>query len=106
MDEMEQVTRGFWRPSPGSVYPLLEEMATEGVLRRNPDGRYALTETARSQAGWPFGGFGPRNAQDAVREISGLVAYLEDLRTSQAKEFEAAKPSLKNAAQRLDKLAA
>ncbi len=101
---MEQVTRGFWRPSPGSVYPLLEEMATEGVLRRNADGRYGLTESARSQAGWAFGGFGPRNAQDAVRELSGLVAFLEDLRTSQAKDFESVKAAMKAAAQRLDNL--
>jgi len=106
MDEMEHVTRGVWRPSPGSVYPLLEEMATEGVLRRNQDGRYVLTEAARAQGGWPFGGFGPRNAQEAAREISGLVAYLEDLRTAQAKEFEAARPMLKKTAQRLDNLVA
>ena len=26
MDEMEVMTRGWWRPSPGSVYPLLEEL--------------------------------------------------------------------------------
>jgi len=104
MDEMERLTRGWWRPSPGSVYPLLEEMATEGTLTRNADGRYALTESARTQVGWPFGRSGPRNAEEAVRELAGLVAFLEDLRTSKAPEFEAAKSAMKSAARRLDNL--
>jgi DNA-binding PadR family transcriptional regulator len=104
MDEMEKLSRGWWRPSPGSVYPLLEEMASEGILKRGSDGRYALTESARAQTGWAFGGLGARNAQDAARELSGLVAFLEDLRASKADEFEAAKPAVKAAAQRLDSL--
>ncbi len=101
---MEQMTRGWWRPSPGSVYPLLEEMATEGTVSRNADGRYALTDAARAQAGGPFGRFGPRNAQEAARELTSLIAFLEDLRTSRAQEFESAKPAVRTAAQRLDKL--
>jgi DNA-binding PadR family transcriptional regulator len=104
MDEMEKLSRGWWRPSPGSVYPLLEEMASEGILKRGTDGRYTLTESARAQTGWTLGGFGPRSAEDAVRELSGLVAFLEDLRTSKTEEFQAAKPAMKAAAQRLDNL--
>jgi DNA-binding PadR family transcriptional regulator len=106
MDEMEQLTRGWWRPSPGSVYPLLEEMASEGTLIRNADGRYALTDAARARAGGPFGRIGPRNVQEATRELTSLIAFLEDLRASKAQEFESARPGMRAAAQRLDNLLA
>lgn len=104
MDEMEEMSRGWWRPSPGSVYPLLEEMAKEGVVKRREDGRYELTDTARSQWGGPFGPWGTRNAADAVRELSGLVAFLEDLRRSKPAELEPLKGSLKDALERLGRL--
>lgn len=40
MDEMEMMTKGWWRPSPGSVYPLLESLVQEGFIKR---GRMAST---------------------------------------------------------------
>jgi len=84
MDDVEVMTQGWWRPSPGSVYPLLEEMVGEGTVRKREDGRYELTG-GRSDVGWEFG-FPPRAARspsDVVRELSGLTAYLEDLKRSQ-----------------------
>lgn len=101
MDEIEKMSHGWWRPSPGSVYPLLEEMARDGVLKRKDDGRYELSPSARTPFGWAFGRPGPRTAEDAVRELSGLVAYLEDLRSSRASELDGARPALKEAAERL-----
>ena len=82
MDDMEIMTHGWWRPSPGSVYPLLEEMVREGTLRRQDDGRYALVNPHLPDWGWP-GMSGPRSAEDVVRELSGLTAYLEDLKRNE-----------------------
>jgi hypothetical protein len=104
MDDIERFSRGFWRPSPGSVYPLLDEMAQEGTVRRGADGRYALTVGASRSAHVP-GRFGPRNVEEAVTELRGLVAYLEDLKSSRAEEFGKAVPAMKDVADRLGRIA-
>jgi hypothetical protein len=104
MDEMERMSGGWWRPSPGSVYPLLEELTKEGVTRRKDDGRYELLSPARDSFGWRFPARGPRSPADVAREIGSLVAYLEDLRRSEPAKFAEAAPPLKEAAERLMRL--
>ncbi|MEM2013389.1 MAG: PadR family transcriptional regulator, partial [Metallosphaera sp.] len=32
MREIEKVTQGIWRPSPGAVYPALDKMESEGLI--------------------------------------------------------------------------
>lgn len=81
MGEIESMTRGWWRPSPGSVYPLLEELTREGFLRKREDGRYELTAKASEKLDWSFGPpfRRPQTVEDMVTEIRGYVSYLEDL---------------------------
>jgi DNA-binding PadR family transcriptional regulator len=46
MQELEQRSRGAWRPSPGSVYPALAQLEDENLIaqEQTPAGRvYALT---------------------------------------------------------------
>jgi DNA-binding PadR family transcriptional regulator len=53
MRRLEEQTGGRWRPSPGSVYPLLQLLEDEGLARgHNEDGRkvYELTAAGRDQA--------------------------------------------------------
>lgn len=53
MRRLEGEAGGRWRPSPGSVYPLLQVLEDEGLVRgRDSDGRkvYELTERGRTQA--------------------------------------------------------
>src|SRR5256885_16993411 len=49
MDEIDTMTQGWWRPSPGSVYPLLEQMTQEDLLRKRDDGRYELSPKAKEE---------------------------------------------------------
>lgn len=44
MDEMERRSMGFWKPSPGSVYPVLKSLVSEDLIRKNEDGTYELTD--------------------------------------------------------------
>lgn len=104
MDEVERLSRGFWRPSPGSVYPLLDEMTRDGVIKKGADGRYMLTQPASPERGWGPGRFGPRNVDEAVIELRGLVSYLEDLKQSQATDFERGRTAMKDVAERLARL--
>ena len=82
MDEIERTTQGWWRPSPGSIYPLLDQLAKDGMIRKKEDGRYELTENAHDEVEWSFGpGFRrPRTSEDMMAEIDGFVSYLEDLK--------------------------
>jgi DNA-binding PadR family transcriptional regulator len=53
ISELDERTRGLWRPSPGSVYPTLQLLEDEGLVRAEADGerrRYSLTEAGRAEA--------------------------------------------------------
>jgi DNA-binding PadR family transcriptional regulator len=49
--EFEERSGGRWRPSPGSVYPLLAQLQDEGLVRSSDDGgrrQFALTDEGRA----------------------------------------------------------
>jgi DNA-binding PadR family transcriptional regulator len=51
MQELEQRSRGAWRPSPGAVYPALAQLEDEGLVRAETtsNGRlYHLTEQGKA----------------------------------------------------------
>jgi DNA-binding PadR family transcriptional regulator len=51
MQELEERSEGMWRPSPGSVYPALQQLEDEGLIRsEEADGRrlYHLTDAGRA----------------------------------------------------------
>jgi DNA-binding PadR family transcriptional regulator len=51
MQEVEERSDGTWRPSPGSVYPALQQLEDEGLIRsEEQDGRklFALTDEGRA----------------------------------------------------------
>ena len=81
MDTMEAMTKGKWRPSPGSVYPLLESMSKDGWVKRLEDGRYELTQQGLDQLSWPMAerSHSARNAEEVVDQIGNYISYLEDL---------------------------
>jgi DNA-binding PadR family transcriptional regulator len=55
MDEIEKMSYGMWRPSPGSVYPALDALEAEGLIRISKvDGwkkYYELTNEGRKVIG-------------------------------------------------------
>src|ERR1700751_3068374 len=51
MQEVEERSEGLWRPSPGSVYPALQQLEDEGLIRsEETEGRrlYHLTDAGRA----------------------------------------------------------
>lgn len=52
MQEIEQRSDGIWRPSPGSVYPALQQLEDEGLIRADEsEGRklFHLTDAGRAE---------------------------------------------------------
>ena len=53
MQRLEDKSGGAWRPSPGSVYPTLQMLEDEGLVRsREQDGKrvFELTEAGRTES--------------------------------------------------------
>lgn len=49
---LEEKSGGLWRPSPGSVYPTLQMLEEQDLLRSHEDGGkrvYELTDTGRAE---------------------------------------------------------
>ena len=109
MDQMDRMTMGWWRPSPGSIYPLLEELEKEKLVTKGADGRYQLTTEAQGGPDWMrgmnFPGFsGPRTPEDAVQALDSYVRYLEDVLQTERSRIASIRDSLVAVSQRLDKV--
>ena len=82
MNQIELASQGHWRPSPGSIYPLLEELQRETSISKREDGRYEITEKGKQEFEWPYRMHTkqPRTVEDIVEEMNSYLAYFEDLK--------------------------
>jgi len=88
ISEVEKASMGWWRPSPGSVYPLLEEMVQDGLVTRREDGRYEITNKGKDEMSWTHGPWRMRHFRQPVTveamlsEIESYMSYFEDIARS------------------------
>jgi DNA-binding PadR family transcriptional regulator len=106
MDGVEIMTRGWWRPTPGSIYPLLSKMTDEGSIRKLEDGRYELTPGARkelevSMRPQPRGEMG---VGEMLGEMKSLVSYMEDKKNLDPTSLDSSQKAISELAERLTKL--
>jgi DNA-binding PadR family transcriptional regulator len=106
MDAIETMTHGRWRPSPGSVYPLLDDLTKEKLVRKRDDGRYELTPEAirEMRPPWERGEAQSRGAEETMRELEGYASYFEELSATDPDEWAEVKPRLAALAKRWNKL--
>ena len=107
MNSMESGSRGWWRPSPGSVYPMLQQLSDEGLIKkRDSDGRYEVTPLGKEEAERPsrMRGSGPRSVEGIVSEMSSYVSYLEDLAQAKDPKLVQTTKQIRELADRLSKL--
>ncbi len=108
MDDIERMSWGGWRPSPGSIYPLLEEMTKDDLIQKREDGRYEITEKGRGESEWPFGmPFGnrpPHGVDQMLGEINGYISYFEDVARSDRQKLQQYQSTLRELSARLSKL--
>ena len=86
MDETFSRSMGHWRPSPGTIYPLLSQLEKEGFVKKLDDGRYELTQSGKEelsirrsimQGFSPFSR--PKTVDDMLSEIESYMNYFTDL---------------------------
>jgi DNA-binding PadR family transcriptional regulator len=89
MQELESRSEGLWRPSPGSVYPALQLLADEGLIRSSEregatdggnvfeltDSGRAHVEENRERLGEPWKQAG-EGMPEGMRELGGLLAQV------------------------------
>jgi DNA-binding PadR family transcriptional regulator len=82
MQELEQRSGGVWHPSPGSIYPSLQQLEDEGLVRSTTSGNgrlFELTEPGRAyivehkdELAEPWAAVGDAGDTTAV-ELMGLL---------------------------------
>src|SRR3954471_21504476 len=112
IQEIEQRSDGAWRQSPGSVYPALQLLEDEGLVRTNEaSGRrvFELTEDGsahveaqREKLGAPWEAFTRDLGGDEAREVGGLLkdvafAAAQVLRAGDEAQLEQARKVLADA---------
>jgi DNA-binding PadR family transcriptional regulator len=111
MQEVEERSDGVWRPSPGSVYPALQQLEDEGLIRsEESDGRklFALTDDGRAHveqrpddATAPWAQMSGDISDDA-HELAGLMrqlasAFVQVMRTGSPAQVAKARDVLNTA---------
>jgi DNA-binding PadR family transcriptional regulator len=106
MNAIEDMSQGWWRPSPGSIYPLLESMQAEGLINKLPDGRYELTEKSKKEIEWaPWGSRSrPEGVDSVLNDLGGLVSYLEDVSKSDPAKVSAQSEKIRELTERLTRV--
>jgi DNA-binding PadR family transcriptional regulator len=120
INRLEEKSGGAWRPSPGSVYPTLQLLEDEGLVRSEErDGRrvYQLTDAGRAEAeesssragGGPWEQWAQEGLHETVRGLrkageklapqlkSFVVAMRQVATTSDSSKLERAGEVLKKA---------
>jgi len=96
MTRMQEMSRGWYRPSPGSIYPLLEQLEKEGLIAKNKEGKYEITINYRKQSGMVG------DISDAITTMEGTTSYLEDLRSNGGADLSVYRDRIEKLANRLD----
>lgn len=52
MQELERRSHGVWRPSPGSIYPTLQQLEDEGLIAAQETGEGKMWELTAKGASW------------------------------------------------------
>ena len=68
--EIERLTGEDWKPSPGSIYPALQELEAEGLITRRIEGRRKIYDITPE---------GLDVTKDAVAHAHDAMAHLDRL---------------------------
>jgi predicted transcriptional regulator len=96
MNRLQQESRGWYRPSPGSIYPLLEQLEKEGLIAKNKDGKFELTAAYAEISGVAG------DISSALSSLESTVSYLEDLQRSDATKLSKGADRIEKLAKRLE----
>jgi DNA-binding PadR family transcriptional regulator len=98
INRFNEASHGWWKPSPGSIYPLLETLENEEMIKKRSDGRYEVTKKFASEFG-PIG-----QVDEMLTNMEGSVSYFEDMAKSDKAKFSSYKKRIERLSDRLSKI--
>jgi len=101
INEIEKLSLGWWRPSPGSVYPTLAILVNEGLVIKRQDGRYQITEKGIEEIEEIFPTRRIRKIEDILNEIESYIQYLEEIGKEKLINYKERIESIKSKIERL-----
>jgi DNA-binding PadR family transcriptional regulator len=87
MQEIEERSAGNWRPSPGSVYPILSQLEDEGLIRavdRDGTRLFEITDAGRAQVADREDPTPPWESEDDVAQVGDLKSQMKALNLATA----------------------
>ncbi|MFP3170640.1 MAG: PadR family transcriptional regulator [Sulfolobaceae archaeon] len=87
IDDVYKMTWGFWKPSPGSVYPLLSKMEEDGVIRKIDGERYTITDKGIKEIEEILPLKHRSSIDDAVEELEGLSTFFSEVDKAQLSRY-------------------
>lgn len=87
IDDIYKMTWGFWKPSPGSVYPLLSKMEEDGVIRKINGERYTITDKGIKEIEEILPLKHRSSIDDAVEELEGLSEFFAEVDKTQLSRY-------------------
>lgn len=73
MKEIEHLTEDDWKPSPGSIYPALQELVGDGLITSRSEGRRKIYEI--TPKGEDTLVVALKHAEDALRHLNRLLSF-------------------------------
>jgi len=87
IDDIYKMTWGWWRPSPGSVYPLLNKMVEDGVVVKGEEDKYVITQKGIKELESIFPLNRRSNIEDAIEELEGLANFFNEAPREQVIQY-------------------
>ena len=87
MQEIEERSGGNWRPSPGSVYPVLSQLEDEGLIRavdRDGTRLFEITDAGRAQVAERDDPTPPWESEDDIPRVGDLKSQIKALNIAAA----------------------
>jgi DNA-binding PadR family transcriptional regulator len=87
MQEIEERSGGNWRPSPGSVYPILSQLEDEGLIRaveRDGTKLFEITDEGRTHIAERGDATPPWESEDDIAFVGDLKSQMRALNVAAA----------------------
>lgn len=95
MESIHEMSNGWWKPSPGSIYPMLEQLSKEGLIQKNKEKRYKLSNVYKED------NMPKDSISEVLENIEGYISYLEELSESKPSSLKGHSKRIKEASRRL-----
>lgn len=81
IDDIYKMTWGSWRPSPGSIYPILASLEKENLIEKTTDGKYKITSKGLDlvREHFPITPAYNRTIATALEELDSVVQFFEEV---------------------------